>query len=246
MDAEAGLQVVRLSRYLRYAIGEILLVVTGILIALYINNWNEQRQQLELESQYLLALQEEFSSNLERLEGMKRRNLSNLTAAIEMAKHTGPDQPTITDEKFSGLLFGALNNEVQYRPGTGIINEMISSGSLSIISNPRLKKALASLDGLMLKVRFQESEEVARVRRNLHDLANGSVSTRRMAADAFGDQADRGKFLDSNLHLLQSRKFDNLLSGFIATSQYLGTNYYAELEKQIREIIQIIDEQLER
>ena len=33
------------SRYLKYAIGEIILVVIGILIALQINNWNEQRKQ---------------------------------------------------------------------------------------------------------------------------------------------------------------------------------------------------------
>jgi len=31
-------------KYLRYAIGEIVLVVIGILIALQINNWNERRK----------------------------------------------------------------------------------------------------------------------------------------------------------------------------------------------------------
>ena len=33
------------TKYLKYAIGEIVLVVIGILIALQINNWNEQRKQ---------------------------------------------------------------------------------------------------------------------------------------------------------------------------------------------------------
>lgn len=33
------------SRYLKYAIGEIVLVVIGILIALQINNWNEDRKE---------------------------------------------------------------------------------------------------------------------------------------------------------------------------------------------------------
>ncbi|MEH6779913.1 DUF6090 family protein, partial [Maribacter arcticus] len=35
----------KFSRYLLYAIGEIVLVVIGILIALSINNWNENRKQ---------------------------------------------------------------------------------------------------------------------------------------------------------------------------------------------------------
>ncbi len=33
------------SKYLKYAIGEIILVVIGILIALSINNWNESRKE---------------------------------------------------------------------------------------------------------------------------------------------------------------------------------------------------------
>ena len=40
-------------KYSRYAVGEIVLVVIGILIALYINNWNEQRKEREKFDQVL-------------------------------------------------------------------------------------------------------------------------------------------------------------------------------------------------
>jgi hypothetical protein len=40
------------SKYARYAIGEIVLVVIGILIALSINNWNEQRKNNDLEREF--------------------------------------------------------------------------------------------------------------------------------------------------------------------------------------------------
>ena len=39
--------------YLFYALGEILLVVVGILIALQINNWNEGKRERKLEDEYL-------------------------------------------------------------------------------------------------------------------------------------------------------------------------------------------------
>jgi len=40
-------------KYFKYAIGEIVLVVIGILIALQINNWNENRKNPEKENKYL-------------------------------------------------------------------------------------------------------------------------------------------------------------------------------------------------
>ena len=46
----------KFSKYLIYAIGEIVLVVIGILIALQINNWNEQRKQNNLEESTLIEL----------------------------------------------------------------------------------------------------------------------------------------------------------------------------------------------
>ncbi len=49
-------------KYFRYAVGEIVLVVIGILIALSINNWNEERKDRVIEKSILL----EFKDNLER------------------------------------------------------------------------------------------------------------------------------------------------------------------------------------
>ncbi|MFN1835232.1 DUF6090 family protein [Balneola sp. MJW-20] len=53
------------TKYLLYATGEILLVVIGILIALQVNNWNEQRKQNELTNAYLVQLRNELAVNLE-------------------------------------------------------------------------------------------------------------------------------------------------------------------------------------
>lgn len=53
----------RLNRYLLYAIGEIVLVVIGILIALQINNWNEERKSLKKEQIILQDLYKDLESN---------------------------------------------------------------------------------------------------------------------------------------------------------------------------------------
>ena len=54
------------SRYLKYAIGEIVLVVVGILIALSLNNWNTQRLNTNRNQELLVKLSQELDLNIER------------------------------------------------------------------------------------------------------------------------------------------------------------------------------------
>ena len=51
------------SKYFKYAIGEIVLVVIGILIALQINNWNENRKLENSKQKLMLALKNELVNN---------------------------------------------------------------------------------------------------------------------------------------------------------------------------------------
>ncbi|WP_445386481.1 DUF6090 family protein [Robiginitalea sp. IMCC44478] len=58
----------RFSRYFLYAVGEILLVVIGILIALQVNNWNEGRKDRVLEKEVLFALKQTLENDVTILE----------------------------------------------------------------------------------------------------------------------------------------------------------------------------------
>ncbi|RMA56269.1 hypothetical protein BXY75_3468, partial [Ulvibacter antarcticus] len=49
----------KFSKYLIYAIGEIALVVIGILIALSLNNWNQKKSERNSETQYIFSLIED-------------------------------------------------------------------------------------------------------------------------------------------------------------------------------------------
>ena len=62
------------SKYFKYAIGEIVLVVIGILIALQINNWNENQKLLKQEQQILFELREELKTNDKAYEFAIKRN----------------------------------------------------------------------------------------------------------------------------------------------------------------------------
>ena len=62
------LQENQFPKYLLYAIGEILLVVLGILIAFQINSWNDARKSKNLEKQYLINIKNEINASLIKLD----------------------------------------------------------------------------------------------------------------------------------------------------------------------------------
>ena len=72
------------SKYLKYAIGEIVLVVIGILIALQINNWNENRKLKKVEFQTLQALQVDLTASLEDIDRDAKLNKQSLDATLKI------------------------------------------------------------------------------------------------------------------------------------------------------------------
>ncbi|WP_228850945.1 DUF6090 family protein [Aegicerativicinus sediminis] len=81
------------SRYLKYAIGEIVLVVVGILIALQINNWNEHRKENAFEAKMLIELQNGLSQNIQQLNRAVRVNKGAITSCEVILQHLENNLP---------------------------------------------------------------------------------------------------------------------------------------------------------
>jgi hypothetical protein len=139
------------GKYLKYAIGEILLVIIGILIAVSINGWNEDRKLKKAEQSILKDLKQEMIINKKALEFAIEENEKSFQAALEM-RELFEDRATF--DKMSDTLFylliRKLNWNVTYDPQNGILNSIISSGQINQLSNKELKYLLASLKELTI------------------------------------------------------------------------------------------------
>ena len=76
-----------MGSYFRYAIGETLLVVVGILLALQINNWNEERIEHEMIREYALNLSAAISADINMLKPVDMQILASIRQAEELAKY---------------------------------------------------------------------------------------------------------------------------------------------------------------
>ena len=133
----------KLDRYLIYAVGEIILVVIGILIALQINNWNEGRKDREEEQILLQNLKQEFNRNLNELNSDHAINLVMLESAYYFLEH---DMSSKSSSEIDSIV-GHLCTYATFDPSTGYIDQAINSSKLDLIQSDSLKMALSQWSG---------------------------------------------------------------------------------------------------
>jgi len=131
----------KFSKYLVYAIGEIVLVVIGILIALQINNANEARKNRLKEISYLNNLKEDIKSDSLYLEGSWFKNVPRKIAGLEKAKNYYKNNmiPYDTIQFINDVSFGGRYGVGELTVNNRTYQELVSTGSISLISDNELR-----------------------------------------------------------------------------------------------------------
>lgn len=131
------------TSYIKYAIGEIVLVVIGILIALQINNWNEVRKTNLEEQRALLNIQSDFSKNKELLNDLIATTKKSIDAGMKILNYTGSKIKPKTEDEFNDLLNSLFDHDPYY-PLNGFLDDLLNSGKLGIFNNVELRNLLSS------------------------------------------------------------------------------------------------------
>ena len=130
------------SKYLKYAIGEIALVVIGILIALQINNWNENRKQENSKQHLMLAIKKELATNKEHIEDyLKELNKSNANFNKVLLYSIGKDSFPVDSLRYylSNMEYPRLLSLL-----SSVREGAINSGKFELLSDS-LKQSLSML-----------------------------------------------------------------------------------------------------
>ncbi len=242
-------------KYARYAVGEIILVVVGILIALSINNWNEVRKERIDEKKILLNLRSEFEDNLQeikRAQNIRLKILEATNAVFSLIDGKEIDNRELLD---SLLSFSFINPS--FDPATGSLNSLINSGRFEIMTNDSLRKLLISWPGLVSDL--QEGEIFLRGQVNFYspqldeNISIRNISTyktrKELPEEYFeimnnvGLVQSESKNKSDYKSLFQSHPFENLLS-----RRYMSINdTYIEGEVIVslnKKIIKLLDREL--
>jgi hypothetical protein len=147
------------GKYFKYAIGEIVLVVIGILIALSINNWNEERKANTDEQNALLNLKKDFEYNKISIDSLIKSTKSSIEGNLKILEFTGTKEKPDTEIYFDSLL-NYISVTEQYFPRNGFLDDLINSGKLSIFKNENLRNKLSLWKPTLDNVYKQENSSL--------------------------------------------------------------------------------------
>jgi hypothetical protein len=175
------------NHYLLYAAGELLLVIVGILIALQIDNWNEERVEQNEIREYALDLSAAIKRDMEMLVPVDLQIRASIRAADEMA---GYIRNRKLEQMNNAELF-FLARGIGYRSyawNRAALDQLKSAGGLRKMRSKELVDRISDYDALTrhLDQDYREDEESVRA---ILDLANGLIDFN-YDPDVIGDALD--------------------------------------------------------
>ncbi|MDY2587948.1 DUF6090 family protein [Winogradskyella aquimaris] len=135
------------GKYFKYAIGEIILVVIGILIALQINNWNQNRLNENLESLYYKRLLDDAREEKQILEATinySKKVYYHAKKAIAVFENSIDAEINPVENLIDMYQASQLSDAYS---ASSTFQELIASGQINLIQNESLKNTLISYYG---------------------------------------------------------------------------------------------------
>ena len=132
------------GKYLKYAVGEIILVVIGILIALSVNNWNQEKKDRQIGEDYLLRIHRDLVQDTINFRSIITNNnkLREDIKRLLVSIYAGVDN--IEQVQNMSAIFDQALDQV-FAPNDNTYKGMASSGTLSLILNKELKEEIIDL-----------------------------------------------------------------------------------------------------
>ncbi|EAR15077.1 DUF6090 family protein [Robiginitalea biformata] len=161
----------KLSKYLLYAVGEIVLVVIGILIALSINNWNQTNSEKKIAENYIESLIIELNSDLNYYKSHKLRNMSQITQINDIQNALNSIGVNNSKEDFILKLMDVME-PFPFSPKTATYTDLVTSGNMGLIQPETIRQRIISHYNLVDQMTLHVNREIDYNWNHLHPFFN--------------------------------------------------------------------------
>ena len=243
------------KNYFKYALGEVILVALGILIALQVNNWNESRKKDIKEQEILLQLKKDYSQDLNQLRsknGMRKFMIQESFNILHSFDH-----PKEASKDSLMKYFGNITINPTFDP---IKNDINNSENIRIIKNLELKKLISHWSSDIIAVQEEEVNwtkfmyeqllpiwtDLGLVRNMFNYLSKNNKADRSYLLDdtvVNNKSYGKSKLSASLKEILRNRKVESVVAFTIEINQTINLQGKA-LEDRITRILKLINSEI--
>jgi hypothetical protein len=204
----------KFSKYLIYAIGEILLVVIGILIALSINNWNQERIQKLEEQSIVKNIHTEYLQNKAIIKRRIEENELCEAALRQLMNNIGKDEDYLKKQNVDSLLFYAFDPPI-FRPSENTISGLIQSGRLELLQNQELVNLIYNWGRTMKALTDRTTRFTTKLDNEIFPYLSKKYSFKDM--DAYGplNWKEKSNLKVDKLQIFKEIEFENNTDEFL-------------------------------
>lgn len=159
------------GKYLKYAIGEILLVVIGILIAIQINNWNQTNSENKIAGDYIKNIKTELNSDLNYYKLHKTRYLSQIEQIGEIQNALNSLENESSKEDLVLKLMDVME-PFPFSPKIATYTDLVTSGKMGLIKPAVLRQRIIAHYNLLEQITIHINRETDYNWNHLHPFFN--------------------------------------------------------------------------
>lgn len=225
------------AKYLKYAIGEIVLVMIGILLALQVNNWNQNANEQYKIKEYAVSLIQDLESDIKMIGQIKQQNEEIIDRIDSLSRYS--QNRRIEDFSNLTMLYFTLNKP--HRPyvwNRTTITELKNSGNLGLIKNDSLSKMISKYDATTFhldddfindRIQFEKATDLSVSVVN-HNYPNLDSLSRRLLPHNNKRDYD---FFESDEYIAAKSVELGLITNIVAQIHKM-TNSYVVLKRYLR------------
>ena len=239
----------RVSKYLLYAVGEILLVVIGILIALQINENNDLRKIRAKEIHYLENIRTDLEINILEMDRYIDIRTGYIESANRIIKHfEGEPVTDISAFNEDGV---KIYSWQKFYQSNNTFQELVNSGNLALISNDSIKNMLLDIESLYKKMKSEEDHYRFDTEKLIYEPLYETLDLNPLVSD-YAYRVSNGQSgnntslsIEYFSEFLKNKKLKN---GFIMTAMEFGimNGQMSKMKQMSEELIATIDNEIDK
>lgn len=242
------------TKYFKYAIGEIILVVIGILIALQINNWNETRKNKAKETVLVDQLLQDLNQTEADLKGIKELFLLRANSSVAIS-HSYWTRKHLSDSLLFD--FSIIMSYRRYNPILGTAVSLVNSGNIDLIQSKKARKAITDyIENINAHKEDIKRYEESYYRQGVYDFKSEfdsysllgeqvkeqMLERSRSDLKAYPDSFEQVPFPVDIEAIYTSQKAYNAIQSLLIAHRNTYSEY-DEIEKQTRDLITLLKDE---